>query len=607
MTIQDATVKVTRTGNGSATSFSFAPIVMQKAADILVVKKNTSTGVETTLTEGTGTSNYSVTLTASDYPSTGSIVFPASGAERLSSSESLTIKRDPAITQTAQLENQGGYFPDVVEQALDRGVMISMSQQEDIDRSLKGPITDTVSVEIPSQTARANQFLTFDGSGVPTVSAGITGVAVSAFMATVLDDTTAAAARTTLGAAATSDLGGWATKSDACVVKTANYTVLAADDGKLIRGNAAADITFSLPTVVGNDGMILHFLNSNATGNVILDPSGAQTINGAATYTLEDQWSGISLWSDGSAWRGFSHILPTVQQAEAEAGTATFPRAWTAERVGQAIAALGASISDQQVFDASGTWSKPASGTFAMIEVWGAGGGGGHYNAAAGGGGGGGGGAYATATVLLSALSATEAVTIGAGGIGALTGSTNGTIGGTSDFGALVYAYGGGGGSGTGNGGGGGGGGALSAGQTSLGTSGYPGGTPGVTLTAVGLGDEANSNGGGGGGGGNAAPSTGGRAVYGGGGGGGGISSARAFVGGASYMGGGGGGGGSQSASSSSTGGASFGAGNGGAGGIGLAAGSDGVAPAGGGGGAQNVGAAKAGNGAAGRVRVTIW
>jgi hypothetical protein len=149
MTIQDATVKVTRTGNGSATSFSFAPIVMQKAADILVVKKNTSTGVETTLTEGTGTSNYSVTLTASDYPSTGSIVFPASGAERLSSSESLTIKRDPAITQTAQLENQGGYFPDVVEQALDRGVMISMSQQEDIDRSLKGPITDMISAGGP--------------------------------------------------------------------------------------------------------------------------------------------------------------------------------------------------------------------------------------------------------------------------------------------------------------------------------------------------------------------------------------------------------------------------------------------------------------------------
>ena len=222
MTIQDATAKVTRTGNGSATSFSFAPIVMQKAADILVVKKNTSTGVETTLTEGTGTSNYSVTLTASDYPSTGSIVFPASGAERLSSSETVTIKRNPSITQDADLENQGGYYPDTVEDALDRGVMISMSQQEDIDRSLKGPITDTVSVEIPSQADRANNFLSFDATGVPVASAGTTsGVTVTSFMATVLDDTTAAAARTTLGAAATSDLPSAASTTAAGIVELA--------------------------------------------------------------------------------------------------------------------------------------------------------------------------------------------------------------------------------------------------------------------------------------------------------------------------------------------------------------------------------------------------
>jgi hypothetical protein len=99
--------------------------------------------------------------------------------------------------------------------------MISMSQQEDIDRSLKGPITDTVSVEIPSQTARANQFLTFNGSGVPTVSAGTTGVAVSTFMATVLDDTTAAAARTTLGAAATSALPSAASTTAAGIVELA--------------------------------------------------------------------------------------------------------------------------------------------------------------------------------------------------------------------------------------------------------------------------------------------------------------------------------------------------------------------------------------------------
>ena len=259
----------------------------------------------------------------------------------------------------------------------------------------------------------------------------------------------------------------------------------------------------------------------------------------------------------------------------------------------------------QQTFDSSGTWTKPGTGTWAKIECWGAGGSGGRYNSAAGGGGGGGGGAYSTYQVLLASLASSVSVTIGAGGASITSGSTNGTIGGTTSFGTLLYAYGGGGGSGAGNGGGGGGGGVLSAGSTSLGTSGYPGGTPDVTGTATALGDEANSNGGGGGGGGNAAPSTGGRAVYGGGGGSGGISSARALVGGASYMGGGGGGGGSQNAGSSSTGGASAGGGVGGAGGIAAANGTAGTQPGGGGGGTQ--GGGNSGAGGSGRVRVIVW
>jgi hypothetical protein len=403
------------------------------------------------------------------------------------------------------------------------------------------------------------------------------------------------------------DLGGWATKSDAVDVKTANYTVLAADDGKLIRGNAATDITFSLPTVVGNVGMILHFLNSNATGNVILDPSGAQTINGAATYTLEDQWSGISLWSDGSAWRGFSDILPTVQQAEAEAGTATFPRAWTAERVGQAIAALGGSISDQQVFDASGTWSKPASGTFVLVECWAGGGSGGR--ASDGGGGGGGGGAYTSFTSSLTALGATETVTIGAGGAAKSGTNQVGDVGGTTTFGSLLAAYGGSGGK-IGNGGGGGGGGAFSAGGTTgTTTSGMAGGGPGGGAGgAPNTPNDATSLGGGGSGSGNQnTTGVGGKAYNGGGGGAGGGSNMTATYpskGGVSVMGGGGGGGGTPNVGTITTGGVSGGGGTGGTGGIGAGNATAGEQPGGGGGGARS---GDSGAGGDGRVRVTVW
>lgn len=97
-------------------------------------------------------------------------------------------------------------------------------------------------------------------------------------------------------------------------------------------------------------------------------------------------------------------------------------------------AAAGSNV---QIFSSSGTWTKPSSGTVALIQVWGAGGSGG-----ANGGGGGGGGGYNQSIVLLSTLGATETVTIGTGGA-ASNSSNSGSPGGTTTFGSWVAAYGG--------------------------------------------------------------------------------------------------------------------------------------------------------------------
>ena len=131
-----------------------------------------------------------------------------------------------------------------------------------------------------------------------------------------------------------------------------------------------------------------------------------------------------------------------------------------------AVPAAAAPVVD--TFNASGTWTKPASGTMARIQVWGGGGGAGRANAVTRQTGGGGGG-YNEITVPLSTLAASVTVTVGAGGAGR-SGSTGlGSVGGTSSFGSLLSAFGGGGGGGDGTGfstrTGGGGGGALSAGS----------------------------------------------------------------------------------------------------------------------------------------------
>lgn len=147
MTIASEVGKVIRNGNGVATSFSFAPMAIFKPAvdgdgtHDLEVTFISAAGAETILTEGTGTANYSVSVVK--YPGEGSITYPASGAGRLATGEKLVIKRKLALLQPIDLENQGGYFPDTLEEGLDRPTMILIQQQEEINRAIKVPIGST--------------------------------------------------------------------------------------------------------------------------------------------------------------------------------------------------------------------------------------------------------------------------------------------------------------------------------------------------------------------------------------------------------------------------------------------------------------------------------
>lgn len=172
-----------------------------------------------------------------------------------------------------------------------------------------------------------------------------------------------------------------------------------------------------------------------------------------------------------------------------------------------------------QVFQTSGTWTKPAGCTKALVYTTGGGGGGGAAVTTANSSGGGG-GAGATAIRLIDVTgTASEAVTVGAGGAGGVTGGAGAGTGGTSSFGAFCSATGGAGGAtassrrggagGTASGGdinadgGGGGGGELTSSATSgQGGSSFWGGggysvvapSAGIAATCFGAGGSGGSN-----------------------------------------------------------------------------------------------------------------
>jgi hypothetical protein len=268
-----------------------------------------------------------------------------------------------------------------------------------------------------------------------------------------------------------------------------------------------------------------------------------------------------------------------------------------------AITKIGVAV-DRQSFDASDTWVKPGAGTVALIQCWGAGGSGGRGGANHGGGGGGG-GAYSERLVALASLSASVAVTIGAGAAAITADDTDGTAGGDTSFGAYLLAYGGGGGSGdnAGDNAGGGGGGLTSAGSTAVTTTGGTGGGPAGSIGGASTAAASNSNPFGGAGGGSA-NAGGGGGLYGGGGGGAGDSAGAGNAGGFSVFGGAGGGGGGSGTGGGTGGTAIIHGGNGGAGAIDASVATGGTAPGGGGGGSES---GNSGAGAAGRVVITVW
>jgi len=468
-----------------------------------------------------------------------------------------------------------------------------------------------------------------NGSSVTITGGSITGITDLAVADGGTGASTAANARTNLGAAASganTDLTSVYLNNTGLKIKDTN-----ASHGLIIApgSDLTADRTLTITTgdsarTVTISGNVTVSQDYSTTGNpqfatVELGAATDTTLGRAAAGVLAvegnqvpspaSQAHGDILYRGASVWERLAAGTSGLFLQTAGAGAAPI---WAA--------ATTALTENEYTSGTGATWTKPSSANWVLIELWGGGGSGGK-GTSSGPAGGGGGGAYSFALVKFSDLGGNVTYTVGAGGTGQTAATSEGNDGGTTSVSLASYAGGGtvtlsafggaGGEYSASGGGGGGGGGVLSAGRKQVGLTDQTGGNGGGPLGGTGGGSgvggtDSTFGGGGGGGGASTSSGNGGSSYYGGGGGGGGEDSGgeeNNGKGGDSYYGGGGGGGASNSSPAPLGGTSRFG-GNGSNGAFDSNVSSAGSTPGGGSGGTEG---GNSGNGGGGMVRFTYW
>ncbi|SIO58425.1 glycosyl hydrolase family 28-related protein [Paraburkholderia phenazinium] len=157
MTISTTSNTTVAQGNGLTTSFNYSFPV--PAASELNVSYTDINGNVTELSPST----YSVTGIGTS--NGGAVTYPLTGSP-IASGTSLTIQREVPYVQLTDLVNQSGYYPSVVEAALDYLTMQTQQLAEQTQLSLQVPLASTpANLVYPPAAARANMLAGFDSNG----------------------------------------------------------------------------------------------------------------------------------------------------------------------------------------------------------------------------------------------------------------------------------------------------------------------------------------------------------------------------------------------------------------------------------------------------------
>jgi hypothetical protein len=262
-------------GSGSAGPFSFTFKVFQ-ASDLLVVKFNTTTNTEQTLTL---TADYTVSLNSDQNVSPGGTITLTSV---LASGFNLALSSQVQSTQETDLTNQGGFYPEVITAALDKLTIVNQQNDEALSRSIKTSLADTRT----GDELRDDLFAAQVAASVSAAAASSSqSAALASQNAAATSETNAATSAAAAAAAAASGL------YSAVQDKSADYTVVIADAGDLFRvTTTTAPVTITLPNIAAPmlDGFKVAVAKFSTDVNIVSVTSATgQLINGSSIYALD--------------------------------------------------------------------------------------------------------------------------------------------------------------------------------------------------------------------------------------------------------------------------------------------------------------------------------
>ena len=154
-------------GNGSTTAFAFAFKVFA-TSQVRVTRAVVATGVETTLAL---TTDYTVSLNSNQDTNPGGTVTLLVAP---TAAQSVTITSNVLNLQPTALANLGGFYPDVINDSLDRATIQIQQLDERLDRALVIPVSSTASTQLP--TPQSGALLGWNGGATEIVNYNATTI-----------------------------------------------------------------------------------------------------------------------------------------------------------------------------------------------------------------------------------------------------------------------------------------------------------------------------------------------------------------------------------------------------------------------------------------------